>query len=353
MADKKRGSNEPEPRPIIVKKIIVDGHGGHHGGAWKVAYADFVTAMMAFFLLMWLLGATTEKQRKGLADYFTPTLVQMKENSAGSNGMFGGDSLMAKENYPTTGGQGNMAITIPRDASGTKDQGGKATRAADRAKFESIKQELEARMAKRKGMSKLRKNIRFTETREGLRIDLIDEADFAMFSMGTDRLLPQARELVNEVAQSIRTMPNPLIVRGHTDGLPYSSGQTMNNWMLSSARAEATRKALASNGIGNDRFARIEGVADRDPFTKGDLYDPRNRRMSIILGWSQGSGGGGSDADEQLDADAKAAIRERDNPMTVARQEARKLDMGGTGLPSGAQLINPTAPGTSSKPGKH
>ena len=310
-----------------------------------------MAAMMAFFLLMWLLGATTEKQRKGLADYFTPTLVQLKEGSAGANGMFGGDSMTAKENYPTTGGQGNLAITIPRDASGTKDQGGKATKAADRVKFESIKKELEARMARRQGIRKLLKNIRFTETREGLRIDLIDEADFAMFAMGTDRLLPQARELVNEVAATIRTMPNPLIVRGHTDGLPYSAGQTMNNWMLSSARAEATRKALAASGIGNDRFARIEGVADREPFAKGDVYDPRNRRMSIILGWSRGASDG--DGDEQPDAETRAAIRERDNPMTMARTEARKLDMGGTSLPAGAQLINPTAPGTSNKPGKH
>ena len=351
MADKKRGGNEPEPRPIIVKKIIVEGHGGHHGGAWKVAYADFVTAMMAFFLLMWLLGATTEKQRKGLADYFTPTLVELKMASAGSSGLFGGDSMVSKENYPTTGGQGNLAITIPRDATGTKDQGGKATRAADKAKFEQIKKQLEERMAKKAGVARLRKNIRFSMTREGLRIDLIDEADFAMFAMGTDRLLPQAQALVSEVAGVIRTMPNPLIVRGHTDGLPYSAGQTMNNWMLSSARAEATRKALAGNGIGNDRFARIEGVADREPFAKGNAYDPRNRRMSIILGWTQG-GGSGADEEEQ-DAETKAAIRERDDPMNVARTEAKKIDMGGTGLPAGVQLLNPTAPGTSNKPGKH
>ncbi len=350
MAEKKRGANEPEPRPIIVKKIIVDGHGGHHGGAWKVAYADFVTAMMAFFLLMWLLGATTEKQRKGLADYFTPTLVELKMASAGSTGLFGGDSMVSKENYPTTGGQGNLAITIPRDASGTKDQGGKATRAADRAKFEAVKKELEARMARKKGMEKLRRNVRFTETREGLRIDLIDEANFAMFAMGTDRLLPQARELVSEVAGVVRGMPNPLIVRGHTDGLPYSAGQSMNNWMLSSARAEATRKTLAANGIGNDRFARIEGVADREPFDKGNIYDPRNRRMSIILGWSQG----GSSRDvEREDEQTKAAIKERDNPMRVAREEAAKIDMGGTELPAGVQLMNPSAAGTSSKPGKH
>ncbi|WP_420146346.1 flagellar motor protein MotB [Sphingobium sp.] len=349
MAEKKRGANEPEPRPIIVKKIIVDGHGGHHGGAWKVAYADFVTAMMAFFLLMWLLGATTEKQRKGLADYFTPTLVQTKENSAGSNGMFGGDSLMAKENYPTTGGQGNLAITIPRDASGTKDQGGKATRAQDRQKFEAIKKSLEERMM-RKGLGKLRKNVRFTETREGLRIDLIDEADFAMFAMGTERLLPQARALIGEVSSVLQTMPNPLIVRGHTDGLPYASGRNMNNWMLSSGRAEATRKALADSGIGNDRFARIEGVADREPFVKDDAYDPRNRRMSIVLAWTRG---GNKVDDEDLDPETQAAIKERDDPQNVAKAQARKLDMGGTGLPNGATLINPAAPGTSSKPGKH
>ncbi|QGP79925.1 flagellar motor protein MotB [Sphingobium sp. CAP-1] len=350
MAEKKRGANEPEPRPIIVKKIIVDGHGGHHGGAWKVAYADFVTAMMAFFLLMWLLGATTEKQRKALADYFTPTLVELKMASAGSTGLMGGDSIMGKENYPTTGGQGNLSITIPRDATGTKDQGGKAMRAADRQKFEGIKKQLEERMSK-KGLAKLRKNVRFTETREGLRIDLIDEADFAMFKSGTDQLVPEARALIGEVSQALQTMPNPLIVRGHTDGLPYASGRTMNNWMLSSARAETTRQALAATGIGNDRFARIEGVADREPFIKTDAYDPRNRRMSIILGWTRGGGSG--DTDDEMDAETKAAIAERDDPARLAKVQAQKLDMGGTGLPTGAQLVNPTAPGTSSKPGKH
>src|SRR3954465_5982179 len=109
----KRGKNEPEPRPIIVKKIYQEAHGGHHGGAWKVAYADFVTAMMAFFLLLWILGATTEKQRKGIADYFTPTMVQMREKSAGANGPFGGDSIMAKDNYPHRASQtGSKSMTI-------------------------------------------------------------------------------------------------------------------------------------------------------------------------------------------------------------------------------------------------
>ena len=146
-------------------------------------------------------------------------------------------------------------------------------------------------------------------------------------------------------------MPNDLIVRGHTDALPYASGKSMNNWRLSSARAESTRQALADSGIGNARFARIEGVADREPFVKDNSYDPRNRRMSIILGWSRGGGGG--DADEPMDAETRAAIKERDDPRRVAQEQARKLDMGGTGLPAGVELVNPAASGTSSKPGKH
>ena len=359
----KRGANEPEPRPIIVKKIIVDGHGGHHGGAWKVAYADFVTAMMAFFLLMWLLGATTEKQRKALADYFTPTLVELKMASAGATGMFGGDSMMKKENYPTTGGQGNLAITTPRDATGTREDGGKdmksrakdkeAAKRADQEKFEKVKKALEQRMKGNKGLQALAKNVRFTETREGLRIDLIDESDFSMFALATDNLVPRARELVREVAKVIQGVPNDVIVRGHTDGLPYGAGRTMNNWMLSSARAEATRKTLADSGIGNARFARIEGVADRDPFIKGDVYDPRNRRMSIILAWTKNGYDGDAEGDDAsgLDAATRAAIKERDDPVRKVQHERQALDMGHTGLPEGAQIINPEVNMKSGKKG--
>ncbi|MDZ7893686.1 MAG: flagellar motor protein MotB [Sphingobium sp.] len=341
---RKRADNEPEPRPIIVKKIIVDGHGGHHGGAWKVAYADFVTAMMAFFLLMWLLGATTEKQRKALADYFTPTLVELKMASAGSNGMFGGDSMMGKENYPTTGGQGRAAITIPRDATGTRDDGGKnmKSRSADLQKFEDIKKQIQQQMARDKALIKLSKNIRFTQTREGLRIDLIDEADFSMFAIGTDRLLPAARSLLGEVARAISGMPNDVIVRGHTDGLPYAAGRNMNNWMLSSSRAEATRRALAESGIGPRRFARIEGVADREPYNGTNPYDPRNRRMSIVLAWTRE---GEFKINEEAggppqDAATAAAIAERDDPSKQMQREIRAMDLGRTALPNGAKILN-------------
>lgn len=346
---KGKRANEPEPRPIIVKKIIADGHGGHHGGAWKVAYADFVTAMMAFFLLMWLLGATTEKQRKGLADYFTPTLVQMKMDSAGSSGLFGGDSLTSKENYPTTGGQGNLAITIPRDATGTRDVGGDdmkdKAKNQDRQQFEALKKQIEAKLEQQKALRKLRRHIRFTETAEGLRIDLIDEADFAMFKMGTDQLLPEARALIGKVAEVVKGVPNDVIVRGHTDSLPYSSGQTTNNWTLSAARAESTRALLSQDGVAATRFIRIDGVADREPFVPDDRYDPRNRRMSVILAWSKGlekalgrqAEQPKTDPAEQNQIRRRIAVRDGQEGI---KAELRKLDLGKTALPTGANVIN-------------
>jgi len=289
-APAKRGRNEPEPRPIIIVKKIVDGgHGGHHGGAWKVAYADFVTAMMAFFLLLWILGATTEDQRKGIADYFSPTLVEMRQKSAGSNGPFGGDSITAKDNYPHGASQtGSRSLTIPKDATGGAKEGAAAIRTRDRARFTALKKQLEERMKSDPKLARLRKNVRLVETREGLRIDLVDEADFAMFSLGTNTLLPDARRLVGEVARVIEAVPNDIIVRGHTDALPYAAGRTANNWTLSTARAEATRQSLSESGVNGDRFARIEGVASREPYVPDNLYDPRNRRMSITLAWTAG-----------------------------------------------------------------
>jgi chemotaxis protein MotB len=303
-APAKRGRNEPQPRPIIVKKIIAEAHGGHHGGAWKVAYADFVTAMMAFFLLLWILGATTEKQRKGIADYFTPTMVELKTKTAGANGPFGGDSILAKDSYPHRASQtGTKGITIPKSAIGGSEPG-KEERIRDKQRFGFLKKQLMERIMKDKALRRFAQNIRFTDTREGLRIDLVDKADFSMFALGTDRLVPDASRLMGNVAQVVAGVPNGVIVRGHTDALPYAAGRTVNNWTLSSGRAEATRKALADHGVPAHRFYRIEGVADREPFVPADRYDPRNRRMSITLAWSTPTSGAADAGDAAKPASA-------------------------------------------------
>jgi len=278
-------SVQNQVRPIIVKKIIDGGHGGHHGGAWKVAYADFVTAMMAFFLLMWLLGATTEKQRKSIADYFAPTTAMTRTESAGGNGFFGGSSIVSADKYPNAAGQtGTRSLTIPRDAvGGPKEASGKEN---DRRRFEQVRQRLMMRMMSSPNMKRLARNLRFTETEEGLRIDLVDESDFSMFALGTNRLTPDAAQMLREVGDVIQAVPNGVKLRGHTDSFPWSKDKGMNNWRLSAERAEITRQFLTHAGVDQDRFQRIEGVADREPYNDQDKFDPRNRRMSIILGWS-------------------------------------------------------------------
>lgn len=281
-----------QPPKIIIKKITIAGGGGHHGGAWKVAYADFVTAMMAFFLLMWLLGATNEKQRKALADYFAPTLVELKQNSAGSNGLLGGDALQGKDNYPTMAKQtGTRSMTIPAGATGGDNVGtgnigslkNKEMAAADRKGFAKMKAEIEGKIRSNPGLTKLGKQVRFVPTREGMRIDLMDDADYSMFAVGTTNFVPDAAKLVALVAQSVADAENPIMVRGHTDSLRYGDPTNMNNWMLSSARSEETRRRLVAAGVPEARFERIEGVADREPLIANNPADPRNRRVAITL----------------------------------------------------------------------
>ena len=280
----------PAERPIIIRKPIVQAHSGHHGGAWKVAYADFVTAMMAFFLLMWLLGSTTEKQRKALADYFAPTIVEKNHDAAGADGPFGGDAVMAQDRYPArAGGIGDRSISIPRDSTGGANEASSKT--VDRARFAQLQQRMRNRLRRDRTLSRFAKSLRFTETADGLRIDLVDDANFSMFLVGTAILTPEARRLLPVVAQTLAEVPNDIRVRGHTDASPFAAG-ARNNWTLSSTRADATRQQLMLDGIASSRFLRIEGVADREPYNPSDPFDPVNRRISITLGWTSPNGSG-------------------------------------------------------------
>jgi chemotaxis protein MotB len=273
------------PAPVIVKKVINVAHGGHHGGAWKVAYADFVTAMMAFFLLMWLLGATTEKQRKALADYFSPTLATSKQDSAGANGLFGGDSIVSVDKYPNRAGQtGSRAMTIPRDAmGGPKEASG---RDQEQQKFKAAAKRLMDQLTKQSELKRLAANLRLTLTSEGMRIDVVDDANVSMFASGTSQLTPEGARLFAAVGNIVAPLPNRLIIRGHTDGTPFAASAGTNNWRLSAERAEVARALLEFRGVKAERYQRIEGVADRELFVATDASDPRNRRISITLGWS-------------------------------------------------------------------
>jgi chemotaxis protein MotB len=267
----------PEPE-VIVRKVRARHHGGHHGGAWKVAYADFVTAMMAFFLLMWLMGATNEDQRKGIADYFAPTVMQ-SDKSGGSNGVLAGRSLEEPDGIAPHARRAGVNPVAPFPA----PNGARAPTRADEGQMRQVESEIRMRLERDPGLRALQAQIRFVHTPEGLRIELIDRADYSMFAMGTAQLDSRADALLRVVAEVIAPLPQRLAIRGHTDALPFGPGGSGNNWTLSSARAEATRQALARAGIDARRFARLEGVADTEPLIPGDPYDPRNRRLSVTL----------------------------------------------------------------------
>ena len=294
---------------ITIKKIMDDGHGGAHGGAWKIALADMMTAMMAFFLLMWLLGASNADQRKSIADYFKPTShsnVTMGK-LAGSDGMLGGRSVIDPDGFPFSAKQTSaLNMVTPRSQGGptendpspngadSKESGqdgdpGKksaaaaAAAAADAANFEKLEKEIKEAMAKNPRLDKLKDQVSFARDKDGLRIEIIDKADFAMFGLGTTTMTPRAQALLTEVSKTLAALPNKVAIRGHTDSVQFANTDDRNNWSLSAERAEETRKIIEKKGIPGNRFAKIEGVADTAPYNPKDPKDPRNRRISITV----------------------------------------------------------------------
>jgi chemotaxis protein MotB len=175
-------------------------------------------------------------------------------------------------------------MTIPRDAKGgPKEASG---RQSDVARFNALQRALAIKMQRSSGLKNLAGSLRFTETRDGLRIDLVDNADYSMFASGTDQMTPQAMALVREVGEAARDLPNGITIRGHTDSAAWTRDPTMNNWRLSAARAETTRRMLMLQQIEPFRIVRIEGVADREPYDPKNRLNPSNRRISITLTWS-------------------------------------------------------------------
>ncbi len=271
-----------EPAPIIIKrkKVIA---GGHHGGAWKVAYADFVTAMMAFFLLMWLLGATTEKQRKGIADYFNPT-IPVNKVSGGGDGAFGGDSVFSETSLPGNGsGNGVTIEETAMDANGDTAVSGEGdtTPSDDGADaLEEIAELLSGKAGESMVSDLLQRHVITRLTDEGLIVEIFDIPGAPLFE-GDDAATPELEEIVLSIAEVFRLASNEIAVEGHTATVPLAARQNPV-WERSAARADRVRQLLVASDVSEDRMQRVTGFADRKPVVE-DRLSERNNRLEIIL----------------------------------------------------------------------
>lgn len=275
-------AEEEEKRPIIVRRKIVQG-GGHHGGAWKVAYADFVTAMMAFFLLMWLLNATTEEQRKGLADYFNPTIA-VHRTSGGGDGPLNGNAVASEETLPSDGkGASDKRPTDARKASGDT---GTSAEDGQQDSLQGVADALVARLGESEIGDALAQHVRLRRTDEGLVVEIAELPGVPLFNGSEAEPTRRMQDLMTMVGEVIGGVTNGIAIDSHTNSSAISR-QSDNDFQLTSARAIVSRAMLMEAGISGDRFARVTGEADRT-HVRPDPLDIRNRRIEVILLTSSG-----------------------------------------------------------------
>ena len=271
-----------EIRPIIVKRIKKVAPGSH-GGAWKIAYADFVTAMMAFFLLMWLLGSTTKGTLQGIAEYFqTPLKVAMAggEGSGDSSSIIkgGGKDLTSSE------GQNKKSDAVKNKKSYSLKDAEATLAQADAAHLKVLKEKIEAVINANPTLSQFKKQLVLDMTSDGLRIQIVDDQNRPMFASAKAELEPYAKQLLDEIGVALNEVPNRITISGHTDAAPYSSGgRGYSNWELSADRANATRRELLAAGMDENKVLRVIGLSSSVLFDKDNPVDPINRRISIIV----------------------------------------------------------------------
>lgn len=286
--------NNDEKAPIIIIKRVKKVAGGHHGGAWKVAYADFVTAMMAFFLLLWLLNVTTDEQKSMISSYFAPADPRVAETTSGAGGVMGGTTMspegaMTSELAPVVSENDEPVPSVGKDAFAEDERASPAAELdrQDEAAFQATEEKIREKLQSVPELKELSQNLLIDMTPEGLRIQIIDQDGRPMFPSGSAQPLPPAVRLLQLVGTSVRELPNQLSIRGHTDSVPYGGSATYTNWELSADRANASRRVLlAGDAMGRlrpERIENVQGKADREPLNLADPKAPNNRRISIIL----------------------------------------------------------------------
>lgn len=273
-------------RPIIVKRV--NKGGGHHGGAWKIAYADFVTAMMAFFLLMWLLGSTAKGDLQGIAEYFkTPLKVAMSGGSGSGDSSSviqgGGQNLTRKEGQLRKGNDPEIKKTYNLQAAHFKDAQKELER-KEMARLRALKARIVDAIEARPTLRQFKNQLLIDITTEGLRIQIVDEQNRPMFALSKAEPQPYTREILLEIGRALNDVPNRISLSGHTDAKPYASGEKgYSNWELSADRANASRRVLIAGGMDEAKLLRVVGLSSAVLFDTRDPFNPINRRISIIV----------------------------------------------------------------------
>jgi chemotaxis protein MotB len=244
--------SQPVPPIIVIRKKI--NHGGHHGGAWKVAYADFVTALMALFIVLWLLSSS-EKVKKAVESYF--------QDPTGTGKLAG----------TTMSGKGEGLMLKPEDMAKLKDR-------------------IEQAMEQLPKFDQLKSHVAMTVTNEGLRIELLETEKGLFFDSGSSKLSPRGEEMLRMLAGQLKLLPNKLLVEGHTDAKPYGSETGYTNWELSADRANMARRVMQDGGVTQDQIAQVRGFADRHLRNAKDPMDPANRRVSVIVQYAEAPAAG-------------------------------------------------------------
>ncbi len=262
-------------RPIVIKRIKKGG-GGAHGGAWKIAYADFVTAMMAFFLLMWLLGSASKAKMEGISEYFkTPLKVAM----SGGSGAGDATSVIQGGGTDLTRRAGQVKKGDAESAKSRAEQ-----ERQESARLQDLKAKLDKAIDSNAKMAQFKKQLKIDITTEGLRVQIIDDQNRPMFDSGGAVMKPYTRDVLREIGKTLNEVPNKISLSGHTDAVPYSGGEAgYSNWELSADRANASRRELVAGGLEDGKVLRVVGLGSAIPFDKNDPNSPVNRRISIIV----------------------------------------------------------------------
>ena len=270
-------------QPIIIKRIKKGGH-AVHGGAWKIAYADFVTAMMAFFLLMWLLGSTSEGDKKGLSDYFNAPLKVALQGGSGAGAsnsiLSGGGKDLTRSTGQSPAGQGEDPIRRKMAADIMRAEVAKQ----DAKKMEALSAKISTVISNSPKLADFQSQIRLETTPDGLQIQIVDDQSRPMFDTGSALVKPYMRDILREIGAALNGVDNKISLDGHTDRSPYGNGDRgYSNWELSADRANASRRELVASGMPDEKLARVTGLASSNLLDQQNPLSPINRRISIIV----------------------------------------------------------------------